>query len=175
MEYEAISSAARVKGNAMLAIVNGIMHRDLALEILAKHGITDIDPDEWYPEQSWLDAFAEIGADLGDAALYAIGRAIPQVIDIPDDINSAIEAIERLDEVYQSHHKGLSGAYVVEITGESSARIISKNPRPCAYDMGFITAYVEMFNGGKTVSIEHEDELRCRKHRCADCSYIVNW
>ncbi len=174
-EYEALSPRAQVKGNAMLAIISGLMRRDIALQILAKNGIGEIDPEAWYPEQSWLDAFSEIAAELGDAALYAIGRRIPSVIDIPDDIENEREALERLDEVYQAHHRGKSGGYTVSFTGESSARIESDNPRPCAYDMGFITAFIEMFNGGKPVEITHEDDMCCRKLRYHECVYLVRW
>lgn len=175
-EYQAFSPSAEVKGNAMLAILDGIMHRDLAEQILSKHGISEVDPNQWYPEQSWLDAFSEITAELGDAALYAIGRAVPQVIDIPPEMDNVEDALNHLDEVYQAHHRGgESGGYEVTMLGPDSARIESKNPRPCAYDMGFISAYIEKFNGGKHVTIKHEDEMCCRKRRYHECVYIAKW
>jgi len=174
-EYEAMSPASQVKGNAIRAIINGIMHKEVALDILAKHGITDIDSEKWYTEQSWLDAFAEIGEALGDAALYAIGRSVPPVITLPDDIQDGIDALNRLNDVYQAHHRGESGRYEVTITGDSSARIASKNPRPCPYDMGFVTAYVEKYNGGVPVKIEHEDDMCCRKRHYFECVYLIKW
>ena len=174
-EYQALSPRSEVKGNAIIAILDGIMHRDLAEQILAKHGIIEVIPEQWYPEQSWLDAFSEISAELGDSALYAIGRAVPSVIDIPPDKSDAISALERLDAIYQAHHRGKSGGYGVEILGPNSAKIVSHNPRPCAYDMGFITAYIELYNGDKSVSIKHEDDMCCRKHEYHECVYLVSW
>lgn len=174
-EYQALSPSAEVKGNAMLAILDGIMHRDLAEQILAKHGLSNVDPEKWYPEQSWLDAFSEIAGELGDAALYAIGRAIPAVMDIPEGMKNEVEALKNLDSVYQAHHRGKAGGYAVSMPDKNTARIESHNPRPCAYDMGFISAYIEMFNGGKKVHIKHEDDLCCRKHRYHECVYIVTW
>lgn len=174
-EYQALSPSAEVKGNAILAILNGIMYRNLAEQILAKHGLNYIDPEQWYPEQSWLDAFSEISAELGEAALYAIGRAVPPVIDIPE-MNNIEEALNHLNEVYQAHHRGgESGGYEVTMLGSNSARIESNNPRPCAYDMGLISAYIEKFNGGKRVMLKHEDEMCCRNHRYHECIYIAKW
>lgn len=174
-EFLALSPSAEVKGNAMLAIINGLMRKDLAMNILAKHGLTDIAPERWYPEQSWLDAFSEIAAELGDAALYAIGRAIPPVMDLPKDITNVEDFIARLDEIYQAHHRGNAGGYEAKMTGERSARIISVNPRPCAYDMGFLTGLIEKYNGRKPVTIKHEDDMCCRKHQFTECVYLLNW
>jgi len=174
-EFEALSPTTEVRGNVMLAIINGIMHKEVAYSILAKHGITEIDPERWYPEQSWLDAFSEIAADLGDSALYAIGRAIPAVIEIPPDTRTARDVVEKLDEIYKMHHRGEAGGYSVTFTGERSAVVVSRNPRPCSYDMGILSALIERFNNGKTVSIRHEDEMCCRKMRYPECIYIVEW
>jgi hypothetical protein len=174
-EYQALSPTTEVKGNAILAILNGIMHRDLAERILAKHGIHDVNPDYWYPEQSWLDAFSEIAGELGDSALFAIGRAVPQVMDFPRPFANATDALKTLDEVYQAHHRGKAGGYEVSFLEPNKARIASTNPRPCAYDMGFITAYIEKFNGGKKVKVVHEEDICCRKHEYHECVYIVSW
>ncbi len=174
-EYEALSSSAEVKGNAILAIIEGMTNKDLARDILAKYGLSDVDPNSWYPEQSWLNIFSDISGELGDAALYLVGRATAGIIDIPSDISSIQEAIDRLDEIYQAHHKGRAGSYIVTEVGDDYARIESKNPRPCAYDMGFLSAFLEMHNDGKPVEIEHEDEMCCRKMHYFECVYIVKW
>lgn len=174
-EFEALSPTTLVKGNVMLAIINGIMRKDLAYAILAKHGIKEIDPDRWYPEQSWLDAFGEIATELGDAALYAIGRAIPPVIELPPDAKTPKDIIEKLDEIYKAHHRGEAGGYSVSFPDERSAVIVSRNPRPCSYDMGYLSALIEKYNNGKTVTIKHEDEMCCRKMRYPECIYLVNW
>ena len=174
-EFEAFSPSTEVKGNAIQAIVNGIMRKELAYNILARHGITKIEPDKWYPEQSWLDAFHEIATELGDAALYAIGRALPPLLDLPPGVNSVEEAIEKIDEIYKAHHRGQAGGYKATMTGNRSAQIISENPRPCAYDMGLLTAFIEHFNGGAPVKIRHEDDMCCRKLHHHDCVYFVSW
>ncbi|MCK5832046.1 hypothetical protein KAH81_00080 [bacterium] len=175
-EYSALSPSAEVKGNAMLAIIEGMMSEELARTILAKYGITDIHPDKWYPEQSWLDVFSDIAGELGDAALYSIGRTIPKVLDLPKNIHNAHEAVEKLNDFYQSHHRGgNSGSYIVTDLEDRSARIISHNPRPCAYDMGFLSAYIGRFNDSKPVKVEHEDDMCCRKVQYPECVYIINW
>jgi len=174
-EYRAVSSSAEVKGSVASAIIDGLMNKELAKEILARHGLLNVDPNGWYPEQSWLDAFSDISGELGDVALYNIGRVTPDILNLPSDISSPREALERLDSVYKSYHRGKSGGYEVMEIGDHYARLTSKNPRPCAYDKGFITAYIEKYNGGKPVTIEHEDEMLCRKLGYAECVYIIKW
>ncbi|HHS50776.1 MAG TPA: hypothetical protein ENN07_06640 [candidate division Zixibacteria bacterium] len=175
-DYSALSPSAVVKGRTMLAIVEGLMNKDYARDVLARYGITEIDPDKWYPEQSWLNAFTDIASELGDAALYAIGRSLSKVIDFPEDIDNPHDAAERLNDFYQSfHHGGDSGRYILTDLEDNAARIISHNPRPCAYDMGFLSAYMEKYNDGQPVKIEHEDDMCCRKMQYPECIYIIRW
>ncbi len=176
-EFSALSPSAEVKGRTMRAIIEGMMNKDVAWAILAKYGITEIDPEKWYPEQSWLDAFTDIASELGDAALFAIGKEVPEVLDLSIiNVKTAREAIEKLNELYQAHHRGGdSGEYIITDLDDNSARIISRNPRPCAYDMGFLKAYIERYNNGKPVSITHEDDMCCRGLQFPECVYIVKW
>ena len=42
----------------------------------------------WYLQRNWLDAFQQVSETLGEDALLAIGRKIPDTAKFPPEIDS---------------------------------------------------------------------------------------
>jgi hypothetical protein len=190
-QYVAIDPEMEVNGETVRAIVNGMDDKRLAYEILEKNGIKDPQPGKWYSQQSWLDAFREIGENVGDDALKKIGNAIPHNAQWPPDVDDVDKALASIDVAYHMNHRkdgvvlfnpetgemkeGI-GHYGWDQTGEKEGRMRCDNPYPCPFDLGIIEAAAEKFAKEKAcVQVIHE-EGECRNMEKGDCcTYIIKW
>jgi hypothetical protein len=178
-QYVAMSPNVEVNGETVFAVVAGMgTFRSIALEILAENGIEDPKPGIWYPQQKWLDAFKRISASLGANTLFAIGIKIPENAQFPPDIDTIEKALQSIDVAYHMNHRnGDIGEYKFENAGLKSARMICRNPYPCAFDRGIITAMAKRFKLQENImpSVKHDDSAPCRNRGADSCTYTVNW
>ena len=63
-QYKAMAPGVEVNGQTVLSVVDAMSVKRRGLQILAENGIEDPKPDEWYQQQSWLDAFRTIGDEM---------------------------------------------------------------------------------------------------------------
>ena len=93
VQFKAITPTAKVSGDAILAMVEGLgAFKSMALEILAQNGIQDPQRDGWYLQQSWLNAFKAIAEKIGPNTLYNIGTKIPENAKWPPDVDTIDKA-----------------------------------------------------------------------------------
>jgi len=128
--YEAFDRGVEVNGQTVLTIVEEAMgrfsdeYRDRALDALAAEGITDPDPQEWYPQQTWLNAFETIAEELQPHVLDRLGEQLPAVAAWPNDFDSVAAGLRSIDEVYQRNHRGGDiGYYEFERTEERAGEL----------------------------------------------------
>ena len=180
-----------VSGATILAFTSEMeVFRRRAIIILEKHGIKNVQPDNWYPAQNYLDAFKEIFEKLGDTIIRYIGKQIPESAKWPPEIKTIEDALASIDVAYHLNHRkngkvmfdpetgemieGI-GHYKFEKIDDNSAKIICDNPYPCDFDMGIIEATASKFKPkGKLIKVIHE-EGSCRKKGDASCTYLVRW
>ena len=76
-QFRAFEDGVEVNGRTVLSVTRAFPGslKSRGERLLAENGIEDPDPDEWYPQQAWLDAFAEISQDIGERTLRRIGKA----------------------------------------------------------------------------------------------------
>jgi hypothetical protein len=74
--YTAFDPATEFNGTNVMAFVTNMQHEDIA-EILERHGLTKIDPDQWYPLQKVLDVMSDIAdrAENVSANFVSLGMA----------------------------------------------------------------------------------------------------
>jgi hypothetical protein len=192
-QFEAFVPEMEVNGQTVLSIVDGLgIHVKQAYEILSQNGINDPQPDQWYSQQSWLDAFREIALKLGPELLFKIGRQIPGDADWPSRIKTMEDALASIDVAYHMNHRlkgeilynsrsgkmqeGI-GHYRYEPAGPRSARMVCLNPYPCEFDRGIIEATMLRYKdqGAGDISVIHEAPGPCRDQGGESCSYLVKW
>jgi len=173
-QFVAFEKGVEVNGETVLSVVNGSPIKEMALKILAKNGIDNPKPGEWYSQQAWLDSFREISQRIGEGTLRTIGMAIPKNAKFPPEINNTHAALASIDVAYHmNHRKGEIGNYKYINTGEKSARIVCRNPYPCSFDIGIITTMARRFTPSAVV--EHEKSQPCRKNGADSCTYNIVW
>ena len=177
-QFQALSSNVMVNGQTVLSVVNGMgSFKQTALDILSRHGIKAPQPNQWYPQQAWLDAFQEINQKIGGATLHQIGLSIPATAQFPPGIDTIEKALASIDVAYHLNHRGGEiGHYAFSKSDERKASITCKNPYPCDFDQGIIQAVAARFKpAGALVKVLHDPAKPCRKKAGDSCTYLVSW
>lgn len=178
-QFKAFDSNVEVSGNAVLSVVEWLgAFQETAINILAENGIHDPKPNQWYSQQSWLDAFKNIAELVGEASLYHIGEHIPESADWPSGIDSIEQALDSIDVAYHLNHRGGEiGHYQYRKTGDRSGKMVCNNPYPCDFDRGIIEAIATKFKPKDSpfVNVEHDDSQPCRQKGADSCTYLISW
>ena len=189
--FKAFNPNVEVIGQSVLTVVDGMIDKDFAVKILEAHGIFKVKPENWYPQQNWLDAFREISDKIGPLALFSIGKRIPDNAAWPPQINSIENALPSIDIAYHMNHRindvvmfnfatgekteGI-GHYTAKKTGEREMQVICENPYPCQFDKGIISAVAEKFKpAGSKVTVFEDESKGCRLRGAQNCQYTVCW
>ena len=193
VQYKAISPRAKVSGDAILAMVDGLgAFKSYALQVLEKNGIKDPQKEEWFLQQSWLNAFKTIAEKVGTNTLYNIGTKIPENAKWPPHVDTIEKALGSIDVAYHMNHqidnevlfnpntgemKEGIGHYGYEQIGEKKVKMVCNNPYPCDFDRGILSNTAVIFNkdGKKYPKVAHDDSGSCRNKGDNTCNYIVTW
>src|SRR6056297_1090049 len=150
--YEAFDRGVEVKGQTVLTIVETAMGRfseayqERALQALAAEGITEPDPEEWYPQQTWLNAFETIAEELQPHVLDRLGEQVPEIAAWPNDFETVAAGLRSIDDAYQQNHRGGEiGYYEFERTGDRSCELTCHNPYPCPFDRGLVRGVAKQY------------------------------
>lgn len=168
--FEAPSSEAEARGAAIQSIVEGVpsSFRGSAESILAEHGIKEVREDEWYPMQTYLDAYRTIVEDIGEATLKGIGRTTPEQAEWPPGVETPFDGLDSIDDAYRMNHRGDDvGYYEATRVDDDTARVECHTPYPAKYEEGIVEGTASQFtdrpvrtkeldrsNGGATVEFE---------------------
>jgi len=126
-----------VLGAVIIAISQSI-HSDELVPILEKHGLGSVEPNQWYPATTWIDALNDIATnDNGNmnlvAAAIKVSELIPQAAGV-DTIQRAFETAN--DTYYMNHRGGYLGEIRVESSQENEITVSAYSPYPDDYLYG---------------------------------------
>lgn len=196
MESKAIESRIEINGRAVYSTVNAFMVRCIPAKILFGKGIGkrvdkkfQIDNNDWYQQQDWLDALKEMSSRLGDDALSQIGMKIPENALFPEQVEDMDSALKSIDIAYHMNHRkngrimfdpssGIMlegiGHYGYSRNGDERVIVCEcDTPYPCTFDKGVLTAMAQKFNPNAYVL--HDDSMPCRKNGNESCIYKIVW
>ncbi|MFC7073098.1 hypothetical protein ACFQJ7_12455 [Halovenus rubra] len=174
-QFKTFEDGVEVKGETVLAFINGTPMERTARQMLAENGIEDPQPEEWYLQQSYLDAFAEVADSVGENTVNRIGKKIPEDADWPPGIDSVVGGLESVNEAYQMNHRGGEiGSYDAEAIDETTVQITCNNPYPCVFDRGLLKATAEQFVDRGVARVDEVGDS-CRNEGGTDCVYEVTW
>jgi hypothetical protein len=181
-QYEAFDPAVEVHGRTILAVVDDALvrfserTRERARSALVENGVEDPDPDEWYPQQAWLNTFEAIAADLEPHLLDRLGEQIPDVAEWPGGVSTVEAGLESIDEAYRRNHRGGEiGYYRFASLDDRTGEVTCKNPYPCPFDRGLIRAVARRYAPVESFVFVEERGDRCRRDGADACTYTVSW
>lgn len=177
-QFRAFSNGVLINGQTVLSVVKGMgAFSQTGSTILARHGIPKPDPNGWYPQQAWLDAFQEIAKSIGPRTLYQIGVSIPASAKFPPGIDTVEKGLGSLDAAYHMNHRGGEiGHITFRKTGERQGVVECHNPYPCDFDSGLIQAVMTRFAPpGSKPKVVHDASKPCRSKQGESCTFCVSW
>jgi hypothetical protein len=189
-QFVAFRPDVEVVGSVVLSVVDGMGEfTRKALKILAQHGIKNPEPELWYPQQNWLDAFKTISEKIGPLTLFAIGKRIPEHAEWPPGIETIEQALAGTDATYHLSHRlngkvmydpatgemmeGIGHYRFTGMTGPTSAEMVCDNPYPSEFDRGIITALCRKFKAGLEVRLDPSKPTRTQG--ADSCTYLIEW
>lgn len=172
-----------VLGVPVIAFANAFPSglEEIGLKILARHGLGDLQPDQWYSYQFYLDAMKDIADAFGRPLLAEIGEAAVRAVELPPEWKTLDALLPAIDAGYQMQHRGDPGHYRAEkIESDrvlNRARVVSNCPHPCEYSRGVLEGLVGRFkiDGAIDILVRHDDEAPCKKDGADSCTYIITW
>lgn len=175
-QYESFDPNVEVIGQAIQSTLVGLDEQ--TVPILKKHNLYPIDPESWYNQQAWMDAFKEI-AGLGFMNMVAIGMRVPDNAKFPPDIEGVHSVLGLLNVAYQMNHRGGEiGSYDYEPTGERSGVMVCRNPYPSDFDYGLIYRTVQKFVTDESedgIIVKRDDTVKNRTTGGDTCRYEISW
>lgn len=181
-QYEAFERDVEVHGHTILAVIDDALarfseeYRRTARDALADNGVEDPTPDEWYPQQAWLDTFETIAKDLEPHIIDRLGEQIPDVVDWPSGLSGVEEGLRSIDTAYRRNHRGGEiGEYRVEPLDDHTANVVCKTPYPCPFDRGLIRAVARKYAPVEAFVVVEERGDACRRDGADACTYTVSW
>ena len=145
--YIAAAPQAEVSGQSVLAFSENLESCHIT-EILPRHGFGRIEPQEWYPQQCWMDVLQEIST-WPDASpmLVAFGRKNVENAAIPAEINDVPKMLSLLHKI---HHQNLRNipddeGFCIKQLSEKHFYIYHNTPNPDSAVFGFLWGLAARF------------------------------
>jgi hypothetical protein len=197
MQFKAIEPGIEVSGESVGAIVDGFKKfPTIAQKYLTKYGfikpnqsLSDIDRTRWFPQESWLQAFEAIAAEVGINSLYGVGRNIPENSIFPPHLHDVPSALASLDVAYHMNHRkqgqvmfdpqtgimleGIGHLITTAMETENRVVVVCDDPYACDFDRGIIAGLANRFD--PTAKTSHDNNAPCRKKGADSCTYNVWW
>jgi hypothetical protein len=150
--------------------------------IIEKYGLTNADPQGWYPTLNLLNALNEIATKANVATnMTAIGMKIGGMVPMPPGLENATleQALSVWDGAYQYLHRGADcGRIDIEKVNDHCFKTIHSVVYPDDMSYGILYAYGKRFLPPKThFSVFYDPEVKARDYGgTGDATYInIKW
>lgn len=181
-QFEAFDDGVEIHGRAVVTVLDEVLpkfsdhYRSTAIEVLEAQGITDPRPDDWYPQQAWLDALEAVTDDLEPHLLDRLGEQVPNLPGFAGESETVEAGLWSIDEAYQRNHRGGElGYYRFEKTGERRGEVECRNPYPCIMDRGIVRGAAKRYAPLNAFVFVEERGSTCRRRGDDACTFTVNW
>jgi len=146
--YQAFSPDHEVPGRIMVDFANAIGSNEI-LPYFEKHGLTNIDPNAWYPHQKFLDVLNELNERPGATYNFvSIGMKQAEHAVVPPGFEklSLLNILMGSNEVFKLNNRGTDiGDMQCEVVTDHHVKIIMRISQPDDLWYGIFYGYVRRF------------------------------
>lgn len=174
--FEASTATAEVLGQTVLAFSTGD-HAAAIRPLLPLYGLDQVEPDAWYPHQSWLNVLRDISLRPdGETLLIAFGRQVVNRAVLPSPQTGIVSMLHQINII---HHMNLRNilpeeGYTIQVINEKRYLVYHNTGNPIMAIYGFISELVNRSKGPtETVSVQHITNSR-PQYRPGDV-FEVRW
>lgn len=128
-------------------------------------------------------------AKVGESAIRKMGATIPENAAFPPWVKDVESGIKALNIAYHMNHMkngkimynqdthaltdGIGDILYKKTAGKNEIIVECRNPYPCSFELGIITAMASKFEA--LSKVVHDDSKPCRKKGADSCTYIITW
>ncbi|MFY9260671.1 MAG: hypothetical protein WAO71_09210 [Gallionella sp.] len=148
-QFIAFSKTAEVSGLAIMVCLESFpeYYRADIEHLLNENNIVQLAPEKWFNLQSYLNVLRDISTRYGTYTLFNVGVAINDKIPFPP--NTTLEsALTAMNASYSAHHRDDYTSYIKLRSFDLQAKkavMEYKNPYPCHFERGLLTACARKF------------------------------
>jgi hypothetical protein len=180
-EYRVSSPDVEMLGGMILSLWSAFPDgfESLAAQIMEKHGISNVAPENWHRFQHVLDALREIEQQYGTDILYQTGIRAAEKAPVPSEVDTLKKCLHGLNVTSSRFHRGGEiGGYEVRETEERGVKkyfITVSTPYPCSLTRGYLEGFTKRFgHEAKEVIIRHDELTPCRRQGAETCTYVIS-
>ncbi len=130
---------AEIIGQAMLACINNI-HSEEIHPLLEQYGLVDIQPDQWYQVQTWLNVINDLSSQPNFISnMVAVGLKVAEYAIMPSEMKNVTLGTVLMgwnDHFYVNHRNGDLGSIVTEKISDKHYRMNTCTVYPDELDYG---------------------------------------
>lgn len=144
--------------------------------LAARVGLINVQPDEWYPQQPFLDAL-KLACGIDAPSLFQYGLRAGDRIRFDEEPHSVVAALSLLESRHQWHHRNDDRSHWrVTVDSYHLITCVSSTPYPSDFERGLMTALVMRFRSiAGTCRIWHDRNEPSRKDGADSCTYRILW
>ena len=150
-EYISLNPAAEVSGQSILGVTSGLGPK--AKTILEKHGLYRVNPNNWYLQQTWLNALRDF-SEGGMFDLISIGKGIATHVPLPDGVHTIQDMMLEIDKTYRANHRNCPGYTKAEVIEPHHIQVTGKDPYPNDMIYGIVWGFATRFERMATVAYD---------------------
>jgi hypothetical protein len=94
-------------------------------------------------------------------------------VDVAYHINHRKNGVPLFDMNRGTMSEGIGHYGYERIAGKNKIVSLCKNPYPCAFDHGILTAMARKF--APAAKVTHDDSKECRSKGADSCTYVITW
>lgn len=169
-----------VLGAAASAIFNHLLG-DEVMESLRKHGVDQLQPDQWYSVDKFIEVFADWFRNPSNTSnqLVSVGMAIIDNAVLPPEMETAPleQKLFLLGALHQINHRnGDPGSYQIEQVGEKHIKYTTNTPYPDDMIYGYIYGVARRFlPRGTRFTVSYDTTVRRQHEGGTHTVYHLKW
>ncbi len=177
--YKVFHPDHELRGQLLIDCENAI-GRSRIQPLFEKHGLVNIDPRAWYPEQQWLDVLSDM-ADQGNAMFdfVSLGIKIADNAMLPPGFSSLplLTVLQNANSIFQLNSRGTeTGEITTEVLGDKHAKLTFRVPDPDDFWYGILFGYVRRcMPQGTHFTVSYDKEVPRREQGGEVTVMHVEW
>lgn len=177
--FTVFDTRSEIIGRVFLSAVECINNAETA-PALKQLGLTDVQADQWYPMQLWLDFLKVISEQPNTMFNFvSLGIETIQNLDFPPvfDTMPLQDVLQSVPQGYEMDHRGGDyGSVKAELFGSNQLRYVLRTPYPDDYFYGVTYGLVRRFAPPNTNFTVEYDNSVVRRDQGGDKTVInVTW
>lgn len=167
-----------ISGDGILSLTQNVSAQEIQ-PILERHNLGEIERDEWYPAQDYLDVLADI-RDAFYMNLVAVGMAVGENTHLPPELEqmSLGGILEQWDAHYQMHHRNADIGYgeTEKISDNHYKITINGGIYPDDLEYGVAYGFAKRFlPDGEDFIVEYDPDVKRMDHGGDKTVIHVKW